>query len=437
MEELLKVLLVLCSMFEIYLCYRFVFLRWADRGDFTLPGKLLIGFAVPVLGILAAWQRNYFLFSYPVLLIQTLVVCATLLFLRGREKAIGCTVVCLYFSMTALFDYLTAFAMLQVMKESFSVLVYFPLSNYKIFILLFGRILAGSLYFVLRKWAPQIREAIREYWQLLAGIALGAMLLSGIYDAIFMEAMRNVSTMQNAGVIAALIMIIVLILAVGSILLKNMAVSKEQENVRLREEMLETHYRQVMELMEENRERMHDMKHHLHILKEYSEEMDLAKIKKYLSELQEPVTELENVIWTRSQILNLILNQKMQEARKKGIQMKVETEPAFGLELKDTEICSVFGNLLDNALEAAALAKNDQKWVRVKLGRQGEMLFIQISNGILERPVTRNGELITTKSQGGLHGLGMKSVTRIVRRHGGDIQFEAEEERFRVNIVFF
>jgi len=224
---------------------------------------------------------------------------------------------------------------------------------------------------------------------------------------------------------------------VGSILLKNIMVGKEWEAMQLRDEMLMERYRQIQELMKESREHMHDMKHHLHILKGYSREMDIQRIREYLSELEEPVLRLEKEIWSKSQLLDLILNQKLEEAQAQGIRMELEVDPAFCLTLKDTDTCSIFSNLLDNAIEAQEHVEEEGRWIRVELQKQGDMQFIRISNRTAKVPVIKNGEFITTKKKGTLHGLGMKSVVRIVTRYGGDIQFEADEGSFAVNIVFF
>ena len=432
-----RILLVMCCVFEVVLCYQYVGLCWGDREDVRTAEKVVYTLTALFLGVFAARQRGYFLLAYPVVLVLSGCVCAALLLHSAWKKQIGCTVVCLYFSLTALLDELCAFTLLYVMEESFTVSVFFPVSGRKLLVYVFSRGCIFLLYLAVRRRAWQIRQTILEYWMLLAGISAGVMVFLLSCDRILKEALGKAASAQNTGIIMALVMIVVLILVVGSILLKNIMVGKEWEAMQLRDEMLMERYRQIQELMKESREHMHDMKHHLHILKGYSREMDIQRIREYLSELEEPVLRLEKEIWSKSQLLDLILNQKLEEAQAQGIRMELEVDPAFCLTLKDTDTCSIFSNLLDNAIEAQEHVEEEGRWIRVELQKQGDMQFIRISNRAAKVPVIKNGEFITTKKKGSLHGLGMKSVVRIVTRYGGDIQFEADEGSFAVNIVFF
>ncbi len=288
-----RILLVMCCVFEVVLCYQYVGLCWGDREDVRTAEKVVYTLTALFLGVFAARQRGYFLLAYPVVLVLSGCVCAALLLHSAWKKQIGCTVVCLYFLLTALLDELCAFALLYVMEESFTVSVFFPVSGRKLLVYVFSRGCIFLLYLAVRRRAWQIRQTILEYWMLLAGIGAGVMVFLRSCDRILKEALGQTASAQNTGIIMALVMIVVLILVVGSILLKNIMVGKEWEAMQLRDEMLMERYRQIQELMKESREHMHDMKHHLHILKGYSREMDIQRIREYLSELEEPVLRLE------------------------------------------------------------------------------------------------------------------------------------------------
>lgn len=93
--------------------------------------------------------------------------------------------------------------------------------------------------------------------------------------------------------------------------------------------------------------------------------------------------------------------------------------------------------MLDNAIEACEAVEEGKRWIEVSLQQQGEMSFIIIGNSIEKKPDIKNGFPVSHKPGENIHGLGLKSVNRNVKYHGGDLQFEIEENVFRVYLSFF
>lgn len=98
---------------------------------------------------------------------------------------------------------------------------------------------------------------------------------------------------------------------------------------------------------------------------------------------------------------------------------------------------SLFGNLLDNAIEACERMKGGDRWIQIQISRQKEILNIEISNSIEKVPEEKNEEFISSKENKKLHGYGMKSVRRIVERYTGEIFYQIQERKFCVRVTFF
>lgn len=179
--------------------------------------------------------------------------------------------------------------------------------------------------------------------------------------------MSKPSIVQTKGMIATFLMVIILILFLGTIFIKNIFVVKENATVLIKEKMLEDNYKQLSEIMNECRIQIHDMKHHLQILRGYTDDADIEKIRKYLDEIREPYLKLEKTVWTQMQMLNLILNQKRLEAEEKEILVTYNIDRDFLLPLKESEICALFCNLLDNAIEACEEIKQGNRWISLEL----------------------------------------------------------------------
>ena len=123
--------------------------------------------------------------------------------------------------------------------------------------------------------------------------------------------------------------------------------------LQMKVKAMEEQYREMLK----SRKIVHDMKNHLLALKKYTQEQDWKGLEEYLNELSRDMLDYNYQIWTGNHMLDMILNQKEKEAEKQKTQMQISTEVFTTLPFSDREIISLFGNLLDNALEACEQIK--------------------------------------------------------------------------------
>ena len=90
------------------------------------------------------------------------------------------------------------------------------------------------------------------------------------------------------------------------------------------------------------------------------------------------------------------------------------------------------GNLLDNAIEAARQVSDPSgRTVALTIRRIHQMLVIKVENSFSAVPVQKNGKLKTTKTEGGLHGWGLKSAQTAAEKYDGMVQAGVFGEVFR------
>lgn len=200
-------------------------------------------------------------------------------------------------------------------------------------------------------------------------------------------------------------------------------------------ELLEQNYREILDVTQRSRMAFHDFKNDINILRQYAQNNEMEKIKQYLSEIGTPVFSLESYTWTGNEMIDLILNHKMKAAKERGISFQVKADPVGQIHLTDKEICSVFGNLLDNAVEACE--KTEQRWIEVSIIRHKQILQIRVTNSAMEVPKKEGRRFLTWKQDTQMHGLGLQSVEMIVRKYDGDMQIEYDEKKFEVYVTFF
>lgn len=127
-------------------------------------------------------------------------------------------------------------------------------------------------------------------------------------------------------------------------------------------------------------------------------------------------------------MLDMILNEKLKEAKDKKIDMQISTEVFTTLPFTDREIISLFGNLLDNAIEACEKINDKKRWIKIKIKKKNLLLYIEIANALEEMPKQIQKEFVSNKKDNGLHGYGMKNIQDIVKKYDGIFEYKVYED---------
>lgn len=189
--------------------------------------------------------------------------------------------------------------------------------------------------------------------------------------------------------------------------------------------------------IENNSQYTHDMKNHLLVLQEYGKAGDSESIVNYIEKMKSEYLIAESRLWTGNKVLDSILNQKKEAAKQNNIKFDIYSTTLSNIVLSENEICAMFGNLIDNAIEACMQIKDKCKWIMVKIEQRKQMLYVEIQNNYYIEPTIKNGELISNKLNKLIHGYGLKSVKRIVDKYDGMISFQRKDKVFCVKLSFF
>lgn len=229
---------------------------------------------------------------------------------------------------------------------------------------------------------------------------------------------------------------VALLAVFGIFYLKNRIMKQEHEFLLLKEELERKKYEELMAVLYRNRELVHDTKNHLLVIHEYGKNGDYDRLCQYVEYLMDSFVHVTPGVFSGNKVLDLLLSQKKTEALEKGICFQEDITPLSGISLSDPEICELFGNLLDNAVEACESVEGIRKIV-LTVRQQNQMLFLEIRNTIQEKPVRSGRYFVTRKKQKENHGFGLRSVERIVKEHDGLIEYHTDQEWFTVTVTFF
>lgn len=168
---------------------------------------------------------------------------------------------------------------------------------------------------------------------------------------------------------------------------------QEKHALQTKVKVLEERYQEMLK----SRKVVHDMKNHILALKNYDQEQNWPGLHEYLNELSNDMLEYNFHVWTGNHMLDMILNQKEKDAQNQNTVMQIDTEVFSTLPFTDREIISLFGNLLDNALEACEKINDKERWIKIKIKKKNLLLYIEIANALEEMPKQIQKEFVSNK----------------------------------------
>lgn len=211
-----------------------------------------------------------------------------------------------------------------------------------------------------------------------------------------------------------------------------LAKEAEVQNLRLIQTRTQNQidlYRGMQKNYEQNRRLMHDYRNQLDCIQGMISGGQTKEALEYISRLTGVVRKNADYVNTNHTVVNVVLNQKYQEACEKGITMTMAVNDLSGLTMGEEEIVILLVNLLDNAIEACDRLTHD-KIIQFKLMLEDGQLICSVRNPV-EEPVKIKGKLIpTSKRDDGQHGIGLLNVDTVIAEYGGTSIIRCEDGWF-------
>lgn len=242
--------------------------------------------------------------------------------------------------------------------------------------------------------------------------------------------------------IFSIIMVTLSYLAIGILGLFVVYIRKEYaekeamlHNEILLKEIQKSYYETLLQKEEETRRYRHDMSGHLLCLSNFVQEENMNALKDYLQKMRQQMRLIQCKDYaTGNQVIDAITNHYL-ESIKKSTKVTVIGQWEDEHLLDNVTLCTIYSNLLKNAVEELERGKNTKKILNIIFLQGEHFCGFEICNSISVSDKEKTDFFMTDKENKKQHGLGLKNVKRAVKECGGKLELSHTDEFFTASFT--
>ena len=422
-----KVLLLFLSLWEIWMYYQFLYATCIEKTQLLKWQRVVMQISIWSIGILFAINRNILFFSHVMFLLGIIYLILILWMVEKKDFIFLASITIIYFSSVALLDFFFAFLGMCMIEDMFAENIYFSGHQIeKIVIYFCSRSCVACILNGIKKYGAEKSIDRFKYIFLVIGVFF-SILVRG-YQVIISDMAMGRRELQGSKSLVSMSVVIAVLIFLMILWVKNRILQEENNTLVMEEQLQHQKYCEMVEVMEQNRELIHDTKHHFLVVQEYLKNEEYENLQKYIKQISDEFQRTVPKVYTGIKILDFILEQKRVVAQKSGIRYEIDTMLLTGIPTTEQETCALFGNLLDNAIEACCLVETEEKWIEIQINQSNQLLSIEVLNTFEIPCIRKQGVFETIKEERSVHGYGIKSMRRIVDKHQGLITYEEKEK---------
>lgn len=243
------------------------------------------------------------------------------------------------------------------------------------------------------------------------------------------------------------IMIIGVILVIGSVCnivlfeyFLNARQIEAEKKLQLKEMSLQyDYYVKLKRDMDGIRRISHDIRNHLEAMRGNNSE---EQKNEYILNIEEELNQYENYYDTGNTFIDNILHRKKLDAVEQKTELRILADLRPFKCIKNTDLCVIISNLLDNALRECELRKVEEpkkeNLIQLRIGKFRGFLSITCENSIRESQtqyVIANQDIKTTKSNKNYHGYGIKNINNVIQKYDGESSIYIRDGMFCFSII--
>jgi len=192
------------------------------------------------------------------------------------------------------------------------------------------------------------------------------------------------------------------------------------------------YYDSLRSHFDEIKKARHDIRHHLSVIQSFVETGEDERLVEYIKDYSATLPDDFVFVYCDNYAINSVLLYYANMAKNEGIDVTINVELHDKFNISDTDLCIIFGNCIENALEACRKVEGE-KFINIKSMITGNILTIVVDNSFNGELKRKGDGFLSSKKSGG--GVGVPSVKTIVRKYNGDARFEAKGDIFQASLL--
>lgn len=193
------------------------------------------------------------------------------------------------------------------------------------------------------------------------------------------------------------------------------------------------YYMNIKKNQDKIRQLHHDMKNHIICMRKLNQ--NGYDNESYIESIDKNIKSYENTFYTGNVLLDIILGEKKQICDNKNIKFLSSINFTKCDFIDSEDICSIFSNILDNAIEACTKINGNNKFISAE-GKIVEKFFIlKVENSKVNKINIKNNNFVTDKNNKFSHGLGISNIKNSVEKYNGETVINYTDDKFTIKIL--
>ena len=239
-------------------------------------------------------------------------------------------------------------------------------------------------------------------------------------------------------IMLAIFMVIIANVVLFYLFEKHMKQEKEKVEFKIREQKLlnqNQYFERLVQQYQRCNQMIHDSRNRLFAIKGYitNNEIDCA-----ISNIEEMCGTIfcdEYIKSSGYHALDAVISVKVQYMQNCKIEYHHDMFICDIGKIDEMDLCVIFGNALDNAIEACnKITGKKEKWISSHMYQVRDLIVIEIKNTAVNQFKFDKGEIVTSKKDKIKHGMGLKSIEEIVDKYDGSVEVAIKDEVFRIKL---
>lgn len=211
---------------------------------------------------------------------------------------------------------------------------------------------------------------------------------------------------------------------------------KNMELMEIQSKYMYQHYRSLEEKDKASRKILHDIKNHLQVL-DNAVHIKGTNEYDYIEAIKDKMSVLSDNYLTGHRLLDILLNEKIAEAKSHDIQLHLDTDNVNLNFINEYDLVTIFSNILDNAMEAVKKLTLDERKIYLHIKQNHNMIVVREKNFCEINSVHLDKNHHIRSSKRNHEGLGLLNIQEALKNYNANMNIDTSASQFSVTIVFF